>query len=116
MGTGFSRGTSPTTTFSAQLLSQDQEPLPLRDITTEEQNKANEANPTKKVKRTRLLLDARTELTDDELRVRFMRFVLILPLFNSFSPGCSSEIPRVSEYNQTRDTNQKTREKQRENN
>jgi hypothetical protein len=115
MGSGFSRATSPTS-FSAQLLSQDQELLPLRDITTEEQNKANQANPIKKTKRTRLLLDARTELTDDELRVRFMRFMLILSLFDVFFPGCSSEIPRVSEYNQTRDTNQKTREKQRETN
>ena len=82
--------------------------MPLRDITTEEQNKANQENPIKKTKRTRLLLDARTELTDDELRVRYVRFILILPLFNCFSSGCSSEIPRVSEYNQTRDTNQKT--------
>lgn len=104
MGSGFSRAASPTTTFSAQLLSQDQEPLPLRDITTEEQNKANQENPIKKAKRTRLLLDARTELTDDELRVRFMRYMLIPPLFNSVSSGRSSEIPRVSEYNQTRDT------------
>ena len=77
MGSGFSRATSPTTTFSAQLLSQDQEPLLLRDITTEEQNKANQENPLKKTKRTRLLLDARTELTDDELRVGFMRFMFI---------------------------------------
>ena len=116
MESGFSKAASPTTTFSAQLLSQDQEPLPLRDITTEEQNRANQENPFKKTKRTRLLLDARTELTDDELRVRFVRFMLILPLFNSLSPGCSSEIPRVSEYNQTRDNYKKTREKQRENN
>ena len=77
MGSGFSRATSPTTTFSAQLLSQDQEPLLLRDITTEEQNKANQENPLKKTKRTQLLLDARTELTDDELRVGFMRFMFI---------------------------------------
>jgi meiotic recombination protein REC8, fungi type len=75
MRSDFSRATSPTTSFSAQLLSQDQEqPLPLRDITTEEQNKSNQADPTKKAKRTRLLLDARTELTDDELRVRFYAF------------------------------------------
>ena len=116
MGSGFSRAASPTTSFSAQLLSQDQEPLPLRDITTEEQNKANQVNPIKKAKRTRLLLDARTELTDDELRVRFMCFILILLLFNGLFPGCSSKIPRVSECNQTRNTNQKNREKHRENN
>ena len=115
MGSEFSRAASPIS-FSAQLLSQDQEPLPLRDITTEEQNKANQANPIKKAKRTRLLLDARTELTDDELRVRFMRFMRILLFFNGLFLGCSSEISRVSEYNQTRNTNQKTRKKHRENN
>ena len=77
MGSAFSRATSPTTAFSAQLLSQDQETLPLRDITTEEQNKENLENPSKKAKRTRLLLDARTELTDDELRVRFIFFMYV---------------------------------------
>lgn len=109
-----SRATTPTS-FSAQLLSQDQEePLALRDITTKEKNQANQADPTKKVKRTRLLLDARTELTDDELRVRFMRLIILLfdGLFSHFFQGCSGEIPRVSEYNQTRDSNQETREKQ----
>ena len=84
MGSEFSRPTSPPTSFSAQLLSQDEElPLPLRDITTEALNKANQANPIKKVKRTRLLLDARTELTDDELRVRSMHLSNIL-LFVDF--------------------------------
>lgn len=84
MGSEFSRPTSAPTSFSAQLLSQDEElPLPLRDITTEELNQANQANPTKKVKRTRLLLDARTELTDDELRVRSMHLRNIL-LFDNF--------------------------------
>lgn len=73
MGPGLSRATSPTTSFSVQLLSQDREqPQPLKDITTAEQNNANQENPTKKVKRTRLLLDARTELTDDELKVCFI--------------------------------------------
>jgi hypothetical protein len=93
MGAGFSRATSPTMSFSAQLLSQEQEQLlPLRDITSEEQNKANQANPTKKAKRTRLLLDARTELTDDELRVgSYAAFILLL--FNALFSGCSSEIP-----------------------
>ncbi|KAF8807392.1 hypothetical protein BYT27DRAFT_7099303 [Phlegmacium glaucopus] len=76
MGSDFSRATSPPTSFSTQLLSQDQEePLPLRDITIEELNKANQADPTKKVKRTRLLLDARTELTDDELRVARAKYL-----------------------------------------
>ena len=85
MGSGFSRATSPTTSFSAQLLSQDQESLPLRDITTEEQNKANQDNPIKKVKRARLLLDARTELTDDELRVHFMHLMFILHYLTALS-------------------------------
>jgi hypothetical protein len=85
IGSGVSRVTSPPTSFSAQLLSQDQEqPLPLRDITTEEQNKVNQADLTKKVKRTRLLLDARTELTDDELRVRFMSLIIVLLLCDGF--------------------------------
>ena len=70
MGPAVSRAAS-IISFSAQLLSQDQDqPLPpLRDITTEERNRVNQVDAIKKVKRTRLLLDARTELTDDELRV-----------------------------------------------
>ena len=61
---------SPATSFSRQLLSQDNEALqPLRDITAEELNKINRAEPPKKLKRARVLLDARTELTDEELKV-----------------------------------------------
>jgi len=61
---------SPATSFSRQLLSQDGELFqPLRDITAEHRNKDNQAAASKKLKRTRLLLDARTELTDDELKV-----------------------------------------------
>jgi len=61
---------SPATSFSRLLLSQDiDQPQPLRDVTQEEVNRKNQDDPPKKVKRTRLLLDARTELTDDELKV-----------------------------------------------
>ncbi|KDR84977.1 hypothetical protein GALMADRAFT_131737 [Galerina marginata CBS 339.88] len=64
---------SPATSFSRLLLSQDDDqPLqPFRDITGEEHNRQNQGEPRKKAKRTRLLLDARTELTDDELKVLF---------------------------------------------
>jgi hypothetical protein len=63
---------SPTTSFSRQLLSQDKAAFqPLRDITTAERNRENQAEPSKKTKRTRVLLDARTELTDEELKVVF---------------------------------------------
>jgi hypothetical protein len=60
---------SPATSFSRLLLSQDIEPqLPLVDLTANEQNQVNRG--VKKIKKTtRLLLDARTELTDDELKV-----------------------------------------------
>jgi hypothetical protein len=44
--------------------------MPLNDITAPVINQGNRRNCDKKVKRTRLLLDARTELTDDELKVR----------------------------------------------
>ncbi|KAF8213061.1 Rec8 like protein-domain-containing protein [Mycena galopus ATCC 62051] len=64
---------SPATSFSRMLLSQDEEPQepqepqgPLVDVTANDQNQKN-IGP-KKVKKTRLLLDARTELTDDELK------------------------------------------------
>ncbi len=68
------RTLSPATTFSRQLLSQDAEQFqPLRDITAEELNRRNQVEPVKKLKRTRLLLDARTELTDEELKVNFSR-------------------------------------------
>ncbi|KAJ6575101.1 hypothetical protein B0H19DRAFT_1254715 [Mycena capillaripes] len=58
---------SPATSFSRLLLSQDTEPqLPLLDVTANDQNQTNRG--VKKFKKTRLLLDARTELTDDELK------------------------------------------------
>ena len=58
---------SPATSFSYQLLSQDEH----MDIVVKDDNLANPVALTaKKIKRTRLLLDARTELTDDELKVR----------------------------------------------
>ncbi|KAG6857548.1 hypothetical protein H0H87_000147 [Tephrocybe sp. NHM501043] len=46
---------------------QDDAPILLQDITMEEQNRAD--TEIKKMKKTRLLLDARTELTDEELKV-----------------------------------------------
>ncbi|KAJ7092714.1 Rec8 like protein-domain-containing protein [Mycena epipterygia] len=61
---------SPATSFSRLLLTQDdqvdQPQLPLHDVTAADQNQTNRG--LKKVKKTRLLLDARTELTDDELK------------------------------------------------
>jgi meiotic recombination protein REC8 len=64
------RVSSPAASFSQLLLSQDiDQPQPLSNITREDSNRQNQDDPPKKVKRTRLLLDARTELTDDELKV-----------------------------------------------
>ena len=61
---------SPAASFSRQLLSQDNDALQLlQDITAEERNRVNRADPQKKLKRARVLLDARTELTDEELKV-----------------------------------------------
>ncbi|KAJ7169912.1 Rec8 like protein-domain-containing protein [Mycena filopes] len=58
---------SPATSFSRLLLSQDVEPeVPLLDVTADGKNQVNRG--IKKFKKTRLLLDARTELTDDELK------------------------------------------------
>ncbi|KAF7347844.1 RNA cytidine acetyltransferase [Mycena venus] len=58
---------SPATSFSRLLLSQDEElQPPLVDVTADNQNQKNTG--AKKIKKTRLLLDARTELTDDELK------------------------------------------------
>jgi hypothetical protein len=60
---------SPATSFSRLLLSQDEEPqVPLADVTAINGQNQNNIGA-KKVKKTRLLLDARTELTDDELKV-----------------------------------------------
>jgi hypothetical protein len=65
------RELTPGATFAAQFLSQNREQTPaLRDVTPNPNidGLAN-AEPKLKKKRTRLLLDARTELTDDELKV-----------------------------------------------
>ncbi|KDQ30809.1 hypothetical protein PLEOSDRAFT_1111526 [Pleurotus ostreatus PC15] len=63
------REPSPSTSFSRMLLSQDeQQPGPLSDITALNRNQENIPNKMKKPKKTRLLLDARTELTDEELK------------------------------------------------
>lgn len=65
---------SPANSFAQLFLSQDDQfvraPTPLADITTTNQNKNKRKVPPKKIhKQTRLLLDARTELTDEELKV-----------------------------------------------
>ena len=67
---------SSTTSFSRLLLSQDLDPQPLDDITIEEQGGANRGDG-RKNKRTRLLLDARTELTDEELKVSEVSYSLL---------------------------------------
>ncbi|KIK70969.1 hypothetical protein GYMLUDRAFT_254265 [Collybiopsis luxurians FD-317 M1] len=69
---GIFRPPSPANSFAQLLLSQDEqlpepEPVPLADVTTNHRNDANKRK--KPQKRTRLLLDARTELTDDELKI-----------------------------------------------
>ncbi|KAL0581624.1 R8 protein [Marasmius crinis-equi] len=74
---------SPANSFSRQFLSQDEEfqepaPAPFTDITSQlvNDNKEKENRPpTKKNKRTRLLLDARTELTDEELKIARAKYL-----------------------------------------
>ncbi|KIK07004.1 hypothetical protein K443DRAFT_129571 [Laccaria amethystina LaAM-08-1] len=68
------QASSPTTSFSRLLLSQDLDPRPLEDMTIEEQGGANRADG-RKNKRTRLLLDARTELTDEELKIARAKYL-----------------------------------------
>ncbi|GLB36139.1 putative N terminus of Rad21 / Rec8 like protein [Lyophyllum shimeji] len=68
-----SRALSPPTSFSQLLLSQDAQPAPLNDVTMEVQSRTNAG--IKKTKKTRLLLDARTELTDDELKTARMQYL-----------------------------------------
>ncbi|KAF8078636.1 Rec8 like protein-domain-containing protein [Lyophyllum atratum] len=61
------RGLGYGTSFSQLLLSQDEQPIvALNNITQEEQSRTNAG--IKRMKKTRLLLDARTELTDEELK------------------------------------------------
>ena len=57
-------------TFTQELLSQDNMEAiqPFADV-TKEQNRPDTIQKKKPVKKTRLLLDARTELTDEELKV-----------------------------------------------
>jgi len=65
---GNTRSPSPAASFSYQLPSQDEH---MNDPAIKHQDHVNPVSlAVKKVKRTRLLLDARTELTDDELKVR----------------------------------------------
>ncbi|ESK86634.1 rad21 rec8 n terminal domain protein [Moniliophthora roreri MCA 2997] len=70
---------SPANSFTQLLLSQGAEsehcaPTPLTDITANARSKENQP-PSKKQKRTRLLLDARTELTDEELKIARAKYV-----------------------------------------
>ncbi|TFK30430.1 hypothetical protein FA15DRAFT_607770 [Coprinopsis marcescibilis] len=63
---------TPGAFFARDFLTQDLGiPEPLQDVTTQEKDRVNQekekSKPSKK--RTRLLLDARTELTDDELKI-----------------------------------------------
>ncbi|KAF9076275.1 Rec8 like protein-domain-containing protein [Rhodocollybia butyracea] len=65
---------SPANSFAQQLLSQDEDlfqPVsrPLADVTMNHQNNTNKAQPKKTLKRTRLLLDVRTELTEEETKI-----------------------------------------------
>ncbi|KAF9270204.1 hypothetical protein L218DRAFT_952383 [Marasmius fiardii PR-910] len=73
---------SPANSFSRLLLSQDEniqfrQPTPFADITTRALNeeKENRPNYPRKNKRTRFLLDVRTELTDEELKIARVRYV-----------------------------------------
>lgn len=59
---------SSAISFSRLILTQDDISTPLQDISLEEHGRTN-ADIKKPKKITRLLLDARTELTDDELKV-----------------------------------------------
>ncbi|PBL01128.1 hypothetical protein ARMGADRAFT_412161 [Armillaria gallica] len=80
------RAITPVLTFSQQLLSQDAEPVhPLKDVTQQFQNAC--APTQKKIKKTRLLLDARTELTDEELktaRAQYLRGQKLLRQENEY--------------------------------
>jgi meiotic recombination protein REC8, fungi type len=66
---------SPANSFAQLFLSQDEqllelEPALLANVTEVRQNNANKRQPKKtNNKRTRLLLDARTELTNEEIKV-----------------------------------------------
>ncbi|KAH6917396.1 Rec8 like protein-domain-containing protein [Coprinopsis sp. MPI-PUGE-AT-0042] len=72
-----SRELTPGATFAAQFLSQNHEQTPaLRDVTPNPNIAAvPNAEPRVKKKRTRLLLDARTELTDDELKIARAKYL-----------------------------------------
>ncbi|KAL1706223.1 Rec8 like protein-domain-containing protein [Schizophyllum commune] len=68
------RGVSPATSFSRQFLSQEDGANPLLE-TTRKNDEQDIAQATKKLKRGRLLLDARTELSDEELRMAREQYV-----------------------------------------
>ncbi|KAL1719459.1 Rec8 like protein-domain-containing protein [Schizophyllum commune] len=68
------RGVSPATSFSRQFLSQEDGANPLLE-TTRKNDEQDIAQAPKKLKRGRLLLDARTELSDEELRMAREQYV-----------------------------------------
>ncbi|KAI5835570.1 hypothetical protein K523DRAFT_411473 [Schizophyllum commune Tattone D] len=68
------RGVSPATSFSRQFLSQEDGATSLLE-TTRKNDEQDIAQAPKKLKRGRLLLDARTELSDEELRMAREQYV-----------------------------------------
>ncbi|KAG2023509.1 hypothetical protein CC2G_001155 [Coprinopsis cinerea AmutBmut pab1-1] len=67
------RDASPATPFASQFLARDTNmDGPLQDVTIED---TNQSGPKNRKKRTRLLLDARTELTDEELKVARAKYL-----------------------------------------
>lgn len=65
--------------------------------------------PSKKLKRTRLLLDARTELTDEELKVVFRNLCKFEWIITTNS-GCKSKIPTVTAIPEAGDVAEEARE------
>lgn len=57
--------------------------VPLSPVNAGQEDQAGPAK--KKTKRVRLLLDARTELTNEELQVRIIPCLLLMPRLNWFT-------------------------------
>lgn len=72
---------------------------PLQDVTAPD-NEQQPVGPKNQKKRTRLLLDARTELTDEELKVG-LQFKALERMTNNIV-GCKGPISRVPERIETR--------------
>ena len=103
---------SPAMSFANLLLSQDIEQQPLNDAEKEIPINQNREEP-RKHKRTRLLLDARTELTDDELKVQFFSCSNSSHRFHFGPKDCQSQVSPVSECHQTRYAREKDGERTR---